>query len=114
MMKIIMTHIGKMITRVYNSYTLTLTRKYMGTKVMATFPCSIEEFNIAFCAFNAAIGNKSNTQEGIANMYKGLQLHYLGLQNVTDEEIERCAVILEVATREATYRGWSIFEANTL
>lgn len=77
---------------------------------MSTFPCTVKEYNAAFCQFFKAIGDKSNTQEGIANMYKGLQLHYLGLINPTDEELESAACALQVATNNAVYRGWMLFD----
>ena len=75
---------------------------------MSTFTCSIEEFNEAFTKFFREIGDKSNSQESIGNMYKALTLMYLGIQNPTDEQLERAAMILECATSNAIRRGWTL------
>lgn len=75
---------------------------------MATIPCTVAEFNAAFCEFHKAIGDRSNTQAGIANMYKCLVLHYLGTQDATDEEIKATARTLELAQSEAMMRGWNL------
>ena len=75
---------------------------------MATFPCSAVDFKKAFCEFQAAIETKNSTQEGIANMHKCLVLHYIGLENVTDDELDSCASWLRVATNEAQLRGGSL------
>ena len=73
---------------------------------------AVADFNIAFCEFQKAIGFKNNTQDGIANMHKCLSLHYLGLQNVTQEEVEKCATWLEIATKGALLRGWNLIEPD--
>lgn len=75
---------------------------------MSTIPCTIEQFNKAFCEFNEAAGLKTNTQDGIANMHKGLVLHYLGIEKATDEDIERSARCLHIATSGAIRRGWHL------
>ena len=77
-------------------------------ETQATFPCTVKEFNATAGKFFRAVTDPSNTQEGIANMYKGLVLHYLGIQNPTDEELERAATVLEVMTTNATLRGWNL------
>ena len=75
---------------------------------MSTIPCTVEEFNAAFCQFHDAIGFTHHSQEGIANMHKCLVLHYLGIEGATDEEIEKCATWLMVATNGAIRRGWDL------
>lgn len=74
----------------------------------ATIPCTVKEFNAAFCQFFRAIGDKSNSQEGIANMYKCLVLHYLGIQTPTEAELQCAANVLETATSNAVARGWML------
>lgn len=64
--------------------------------------------NRAFGRFLSEIGNKNHSQESIKNLYKGLVLHYLGLQNPTDEMIEKYSMLLEVATQGAIARGWDL------
>ena len=75
---------------------------------MATIPCDLKTFNAACAKFMREIGNKANTQESISGLYKGLTLHYLGLQNVTKDELENAAMLFQVMTDNATARGWSL------
>ncbi len=79
---------------------------------MATITCTWEEFCKAFCDFNDAIGNTNNTQDGIGNLWKGLVLHYFGVQDITDEQIERAVVMLNVAHHGAIFRGWDLLEPD--
>lgn len=75
---------------------------------MATIPCTEKEFNKAWCKFNTAIGDKRNSQESIAAGWHGLSLQYLGLQNVTAEQLEKCADVLKMAHSGAVARGWDL------
>ena len=75
---------------------------------MATLPCTVDEFNQGFVEFHNAIGFKNNTQDGIANMYKGLCLMYLGLINPTEEELENAARLIDIASHGALARGWHL------
>lgn len=79
---------------------------------MSTLKCTLSEFNQAFVQFHKEIGNKNNSQASIANMHKCLTLMYFGLEDVTEEEVERCAVTLQVATHGAVYRGWDLIEPD--
>lgn len=71
-------------------------------------PSTVEDFNRSFAKFHEAIGNKRHTHEQIRGGLKGLTLKYLGLQNVTDEELETCATFLQIAIKEAQARGWAV------
>lgn len=64
---------------------------------MTTIECTVSEFNAAFVRFNDEIGNKNNSQDSIGNLWKGLVLHYLGMQDATDGDVERSAIFLNVA-----------------
>lgn len=79
---------------------------------MSTIECTREEFNQAFIMFHKEIGIISNSQESIGNLWKGLVLHYLGMQNASDRDIELSATMLKVAFRDATYRGWTLEEPD--
>jgi len=79
-------------------------------EVMTTIPCNLSQFNKACSKFMREIGNKNNTQESISGLYKGLTLHYLGLQDLTDDEVETAAIIFKVMTDNALARGWSLDE----
>ena len=75
---------------------------------MATIPSTKAEFNRDFAKFHAAIGDTSHTPEQIKGGFKALTLRYLGLYDVTSEELEACATALEIATNGATARGWDL------
>ncbi len=75
---------------------------------MSAIPCTIEQFNQAFCEFHREIGDKSHTQDEISNMHKGLVLHYLGIQDASEHQMERAAECLKIATSGALRRGWSL------
>jgi hypothetical protein len=79
---------------------------------MSTFPCSVKEFNAQFCNFQKISGDKTKTQDQVALAYKCLALHYLGVQNATEKEIEACAMYLEIASVGAYARGWHLIEPD--
>jgi len=81
---------------------------------MSTFNCSLAEFNKGVCDFIREAGLRSNTQDGIANMHKGLVLMYLGIQDITDEQMETAATFLEIATIGAMKRGWHLVRPEGL
>ena len=81
---------------------------------MTTIKCTREEFNQAFVEFRKQIGITSNTQDQIGNMYKGLVLHYLGIQDIDDDEVDKCAEWLKVASKEALARGWTLLTPDDI
>lgn len=80
---------------------------------MATIECTKQEFFAAFRMFKDEISKKSQTQDAIGNLWKGLVLHYLGLNaDTTESEVEFCASLIEAAGHEARYRGWTLIEPD--
>lgn len=79
---------------------------------MSTIPCTIPEFNSALSFFLTEIKNLSNNQDSIGNLWKGLLLHYMGINEHTDEEIQRCAAWIQYAEETATRYGWLLEEPN--
>ena len=77
---------------------------------MATFPCSIEEFNVQFCEFQKIAGSTNSSQNEVALAHKCLCLHYFGINDTS--EIEDAAMTLKVATRGALARGWHLIEPD--
>lgn len=77
---------------------------------MTTITSTKAEFDRDFCKFHAAIGVKSHSQKQIAGGHKALTLRYLGLSDVTDDELDHCAMILQIATRGAIARGWNLHQ----
>lgn len=75
---------------------------------MTTIPSTVAEFNKDIAKFMTVIGDKSNSQEKVAAAHKCMTLRYLGLQTVSQEELETCAMFLEIATSGATARGWNL------
>jgi hypothetical protein len=74
---------------------------------MSTIPSTQAEFNKDWRTFHAAIGDRSHSQDQIAGGHKALTLRYLGLTG-TKDQIEHCAMLLEIATSGAVARGWSL------
>lgn len=80
---------------------------------MSTIPYTINEFNKALSFFFLKeITKADNSQESIGNCWKGLLIHYMGLFEVTDDEIERCSIWIKVAEASATRRGWLLEEPH--
>lgn len=75
---------------------------------MATIPSTKSELYADITKFLEYIGNTKYTQEQISGAHRTLNLRYLGLVDVDDEELETCAMFLQIATKEATARGWLI------
>lgn len=75
---------------------------------MATIPCTTLQMSKAWCKFNTAIGDKSYSQESIACLHKGMVLHYLGLIDPTDAQLEIWSTAVDVATKGAYARGWTL------
>lgn len=75
---------------------------------MSTIEGTVAEFNKDFCTFQEAIGDKRNSNESIRQGFKVLGLRYLGLTGATPDEVERCAMTLNMAASGALMRGWDI------
>lgn len=79
---------------------------------MSTIECTKQEYYKAWHDFRRVQGSTESTQEEVALAHKCLVLHYIGMQDVTQEEIESCATFLEIATKEAMMRGWTLMEPD--
>jgi hypothetical protein len=75
---------------------------------MATLPSTRKEFNADLAKFMVITGDKSYTQEQVKLAFKALTLRYLGLYNVTNTELEDCAMVFKIATDGAIRRGWDL------
>jgi hypothetical protein len=75
---------------------------------MATIPSTVAEFNADVVKFMDVSGNKSNSQEKVKAAHKCVTLRYLGLSGVSDDELETCAMHLQIVTEGATRRGWDL------
>ena len=75
---------------------------------MATIPSTIAEFRRDCVKFMGIMGDKRHTQEQVAGAHRCLTLRYLGLQDVTQPEVESCALHLRIATEGAHARGWEL------
>lgn len=79
---------------------------------MATIECTYDEFCSAWHMFRDEISKRSNSQDSIGNLWKGLVLHYMGIRDITDEQLERAASMLKVAHYGAIMRGWDLIEPD--
>jgi hypothetical protein len=73
---------------------------------MATIPSTVAEFNADVVKFMDISSNKNNTQEKVKASHKCVTLRYLGLVNITEEQLNTCAMHLTIVTEGATARGW--------
>jgi len=74
---------------------------------MQIFECDFEQFDVAYKQFTIAIGDATNTQDGIGNMYRGLVLHFLGLR-CSSEQYCQAGDMLASAIHEGTMKGWTL------
>lgn len=75
---------------------------------MPTVPSTLAEFRKDYAKFYRVMGDKSMSQANVAGAHKALTLRYLGLRDVSHDEIEQCAIQLEIATSGALARGWHL------
>jgi hypothetical protein len=75
---------------------------------MATIPSTIAEFNKDAAKFMTITGDKRHTQEQVAGAFKCMTLRYLGLGSITPEQLDACAMTLQIMTQGAIARGWDI------
>lgn len=75
---------------------------------MTTIVCTKEDFYKAYHDFRKVMCSTRSTQDMVGNGWKGLVLHYFGMQEVTDADIERCAMLIEATGHEALFRGWTL------
>lgn len=75
---------------------------------MSTIPSTLEEFNKDLSKFMTITGDMSHTQEQVTGAFRAVTLRYLGLYDVTSEELENAASLLTVVSDGALARGWNL------
>lgn len=75
---------------------------------MATIECTKDKFLERVNKFIQEAGRKSNTQERVKAAHRAVTLSYLGLNDVSEEDLEMCAEHLVCATEGAIARGWDL------